>query len=262
MASVVSWTLASAHISVPPSRALPNWRYLLGDGSVAEPREPLSRLARSHLSRQEPPLAIMFQWRAGQCRDRRKNCNSVWGREVTTVSADCFDAALAGAPILLMSRDGTVLPAAVARWHAAASGEDRWLLDRCIGPTVDLGCGPGRLVAALAIRGVPALGVDCARRAVRMCQSRGDAVLHRDLFTELPAEGRWHHVLLVDGNIGIAGDPVALLRRCAALVRPGGTLLVERHPTLTHRPPVYGVAWPGCTTSPTTHRPDRGFAGQ
>lgn len=146
---------------------------------------------------------------------------------MTTVSADCFDAALAGAPILLMSRDGTVLPAAVARWHAAASGEDRWLLDRCIGPTVDLGCGPGRLVAALAIRGVPALGVDCARRAVRMCQSRGDAVLHRDLFTELPAEGRWHHVLLVDGNIGIAGDPVALLRRCAALVRPGGTLLVE-----------------------------------
>lgn len=146
---------------------------------------------------------------------------------MTAAPVDCFDAALAGAPTLLISRAGTVLPAAVARWHAAAGGEDEWLLDRCVGPTVDLGCGPGRLVAALAIRGIPVLGVDSARRAVRMCQSRGNAVLHRDLFTELPAEGWWQHVLLADGNIGIAGDPGALLRRCAALVRPGGTVLVE-----------------------------------
>jgi len=39
--------------------------------------------------------------------------------------------------------------------------------------------------------------------------------------------GRWAHVLLADGNVGIGGDVVALLRRCAELVRPGGTVVVE-----------------------------------
>jgi hypothetical protein len=37
-------------------------------------------------------------------------------------------------------------------------------------------------------------------------------------------------VLLADGNIGIGGDPVRLLRRCAALLRSGGTMLVEAEP--------------------------------
>jgi SAM-dependent methyltransferase len=138
-----------------------------------------------------------------------------------------FDAALAGRPAQLVSDDGRILPVAVERWLAPADGEDDWLLDRCSGPTVDLGCGPGRLVAELAQRGVPALGVDCSPRAVRHCHSRGAAVLHRDLFAPLPGEGRWHHVLLADGNIGIGGNPVQLLHRCTALLRPGGTMLIE-----------------------------------
>ena len=37
----------------------------------------------------------------------------------------------------------------------------------------------------------------------------------------VPGEGRWHTALLADGNIGIGGDPVALLRRVrAACWRP------------------------------------------
>jgi len=141
--------------------------------------------------------------------------------------AEAFDLALTGAPALLVGDDGRMLPAAITRWHAPADGEDGWLVDRCTGPTVDLGCGPGRLVAELMGRGVPVLGVDCSRRAVRECHSRGGPVLHRDIFARLPDEGRWHHALLADGNIGIGGDPLLLLKRCAALVRPGGTVLVE-----------------------------------
>ncbi|HSL08220.1 MAG TPA: class I SAM-dependent methyltransferase [Pseudonocardiaceae bacterium] len=145
--------------------------------------------------------------------------------------AAVFDAALAGRPARLVGDDGRILPVAVQRWLAPADGEDDWLLDRCIGPTLDLGCGPGRLVAELAGRGVPALGVDCSHSAVRQCHSRGAPVLHRDVFAPLPGEGRWHHVLLADGNIGIGGDPVRLLLRCAALLRPDGTMLVEaEHP--------------------------------
>ena len=52
-------------------------------------------------------------------------------------------------------------------------------------------------------------------------------MVRRDLFGPLPGEGTWAHVLLADGNIGIGGDPLRLLRRAARLLRPGGTVLVE-----------------------------------
>jgi SAM-dependent methyltransferase len=156
------------------------------------------------------------------------------GRLVTIAGAErrqsstAFDAALRGAPARMLRSDGAEVVLAVRRWHADAGGEDGWLLDRCTGLVVDLGCGPGRLVVALARRGIPALGVDVSAAAVAQCRARGAAVLHRDLFAALP--GRWDHVLLADGNIGIGGDPVRLLRRAVMLLRPGGTVLVETDP--------------------------------
>jgi SAM-dependent methyltransferase len=146
-----------------------------------------------------------------------------WGRADTA-----FDAALRGAPARLVRSDGAEVPLAVQRWHADAAGEDAWLLGRCSGPVVDLGCGPGRLVVALTRRGIPALGVDVSAAAVARCRARGAAALRRDVFAAIP--GRWDHVLLADGNIGIGGDPVRLLRRAAALLRPGGSVLVETDP--------------------------------
>jgi SAM-dependent methyltransferase len=139
-----------------------------------------------------------------------------------------FDAPLRGLPARLLCSDGAEVVLAVRRWQADAAGDDEWLLDRCTGPVLDLGCGPGRLVAALTRRGIPALGVDASPTAAMLCRARGAPVLHRDLFATLP--GRWQHVLLADGNIGIGGDPVRLLRRAAALLRPGGTVLVETDP--------------------------------
>jgi SAM-dependent methyltransferase len=123
-----------------------------------------------------------------------------------------------------------VLELAVGRWHEVAAGEDDWLLRRCTGPVIDLGCGPGRLVAALAARGVPALGVDVSAAAQRQCRRRRAPMVRRDLFDPLPAEGCWDHVLLADGNIGIGGDPARLLTRAARLLAPGGTVLVETDP--------------------------------
>ena len=141
-----------------------------------------------------------------------------------------FDPALAGTPARMLRSDGAHVALAVRRWRSPAAGEDAWLLDRCLGPAIDLGCGPGRLVTALADRGIPALGVDLSAAAVAQCRRRGAAVLRCDLFAPLPGSGRWRHVLLADGNIGIGGDPRRLLSRARALLRPGGTVLVEIDP--------------------------------
>jgi SAM-dependent methyltransferase len=142
-----------------------------------------------------------------------------------------FDAALAGSATRLELIDGRWIALPVRRWHAVADRVDRWMLDRCTGPTVDLGCGPGRLVAGLLDRGVPALGVDHSMSAVQLSRARGAPVLRRDVFDRLPGEKRWRHALLADGNIGIGGDPLALLYRAAALLAAGGSLLVETsHP--------------------------------
>jgi hypothetical protein len=50
------------------------------------------------------------------------------------------------------------------------------------------------------------------------------------VWDEVPDEGRWRHVLLADGNIGIGGDPALLLARAARLVEAGGSVLVETDP--------------------------------
>jgi len=125
--------------------------------------------------------------------------------------------------------DGSRKPLAVDGWLQERPG-DNSLLDRCEGPTLDIGSGPGRLTVALAERGIPALGIDITPYAVGMARSSGALVMLRDVFDRVPGTGRWMTVLLADGNIGIGGDPAALLRRAGELLAPEGRALVELEP--------------------------------
>jgi SAM-dependent methyltransferase len=104
---------------------------------------------------------------------------------------------------------------------------DDLLVARCEPPVLDLGCGPGRFVEALALQGIPVLGVDLSSEAVTQTWGRGGSALRRDFTQRLPAEGRWGTVLLADGNIGIGGSPGWLLARCRSLLRSSGIALVE-----------------------------------
>ncbi|KXO98802.1 hypothetical protein AXK60_24640 [Tsukamurella pseudospumae] len=140
---------------------------------------------------------------------------------------------MAGRDGELQTAGGEVRRLPVARWLGHEHADESLLtvvLDWCHGPTVDLGCGPGRIVDLLLRRGIPALGVDDSPHAVRLTRERGAAALRRDVFAPLPGEGRWSHAILLDGNIGIGGDPARLLRRAASLVEPGGTVVVEVEP--------------------------------
>lgn len=135
--------------------------------------------------------------------------------------------------IALRTVSGGLEPLDVARWTAPASAAERTLLADLHGPVLDVGCGPGRLVAALAERGVSALGIDVAPSALAEARRRGATVLDRSVFDPVPGEGRWATVLLLDGNVGIGGDPGALLERIARLLGPGGTAVVEVGPAGT-----------------------------
>ncbi|MEO6882272.1 MAG: SAM-dependent methyltransferase, partial [Mycobacteriaceae bacterium] len=132
-----------------------------------------------------------------------------WVETDTAPQADVlYERALAGKPCWVLEDTGRRVELPVGRWlgGAAATNADRVvdaaMLALCAGPTLDLGCGPGRLTAALAARGVAALGVDTSALAVRLTIARGGLALRRDLFGALPGHGRWAHVLLADGNVG------------------------------------------------------------
>jgi len=131
------------------------------------------------------------------------------------------------APLLLRYADGRTRELPVALWASAWHPADDGLLDRCTGPTLDVGCGPGRLTVALAARGVPVLGVDITPDVVQLARDRGALVLARSVFDRLPGTGRWATALLADGNLGIGGDPLTLLRRLAVLLSPQGVALIE-----------------------------------
>ncbi|WP_374198968.1 methyltransferase domain-containing protein [Streptomyces sp. GESEQ-35] len=147
-------------------------------------------------------------------------------------TADAYtDALLTGrGPLFLRRTDGWLLPLDVERWCARADAVDLEVLARCEGAVLDVGCGPGRLVAELAVRGRHALGIDVSEAAVAHTVRLGGQALHRSVFEPVPGEGRWGTVLLADGNVGIGGDPLALLDRLGQLLAPGGLLIAETAP--------------------------------
>lgn len=147
-----------------------------------------------------------------------------------------YDRALDGERCWIRRDDGELSNLPVRRWLGGCDADgqfDSAVVELCSGPTIDLGCGPGRLVTELVRRGVPALGVDQSATAVGLARRSGAPVLRRDVFDTLPATGRWQTVLLADGNVGLGGDPLRVLRRSAELLSRGGRCIAEFEPVAT-----------------------------
>jgi SAM-dependent methyltransferase len=153
----------------------------------------------------------------------------------TAKSADLiYRSAAAGGSCWARNHHGHRRELPMARWMGGpeTTPQDRVADEHVLGhcssrPTLDVGCGPGRFIASLQQRGLPALGVDSSAAAVEMTRRRGGTAIRRDLFAPLPAEGSWEQILLTDGNIGIGGNPVRTLRRAADLLANGGIVIVE-----------------------------------
>jgi SAM-dependent methyltransferase len=131
---------------------------------------------------------------------------------------------------VLASTSGTTIDLRVDHWRGRCDLVEEALLAGLPDPVLDVGCGPGRVAAELVAAGRPALGIDTSPAAVAEARRRGAPVLRRSVFDRVPGEGRWGAVLLLDGNVGIGGDPVALLGRAARLLRPGGVVAAEVEP--------------------------------
>jgi SAM-dependent methyltransferase len=149
-----------------------------------------------------------------------------------------YDRALEGERCWIRHQDGDLRPLPAHRWLGVrcpdgASGDasdeafDEAVTQMCTGPTIELGCGPGRLVARLIQRGVPALGIDRSATAIRLAGRGGAPALLGDVFEPLPWTGSWQTVLLVDGNVGLGGDARRILGRAVELLARGGRCVAE-----------------------------------
>ncbi len=133
----------------------------------------------------------------------------------------------------LRLQDGSLIPFPLDRYLGPPDEIDEQLMSNLRGPVLDVGCGPGRHLHALATRGVFALGVDLSAIAVALARGRGARAIVGSIFDELPGSGTWRSALLLDGNIGIGGAPSRLLERIGSLLCDHGELLVELDPPHT-----------------------------
>ena len=83
-----------------------------------------------------------------------------------------------------------------SRWRSSVTSDradetDEQILRDVHGPVLDVGCGPGRHLHALARRGVFALGVDLSPVAVELARGGGGRAIVGSIFDELPGAGTW-----------------------------------------------------------------------
>lgn len=121
------------------------------------------------------------------------------------------------------------------------------------GDVLDLGCGSGDLARHLAAGGYRVTGCDIAPRMLHEAAAAdgGHAVRWIRLdagWHTLPFEPASLDAVVASSVLEYVHEPVAVLRECARVLRPGGTVLCTV-PDMTH--PVRWLEWPLAWTART-----------
>lgn len=106
----------------------------------------------------------------------------------------------------------------------------RVITELCHGGVLELGCGRGRLVAAIARAGLPVRGIELNAEKVALGLERCPELDLRqgDILELSPRDGRYDTVVLAEVIEHVAEDVGArMLDRAWALVAPGGRLIVS-----------------------------------
>jgi 2-polyprenyl-3-methyl-5-hydroxy-6-metoxy-1,4-benzoquinol methylase len=108
----------------------------------------------------------------------------------------------------------------------------RWLIEKILEShrqartLLDVGAGAGLLVAEARNRGFDALGVEPSHFLVEHGQRAHDVQLLQGVLPHPELAGRRFDVVSLIDVVEHVTDPVGLLRQCAAMLNPGGVVLV------------------------------------
>ena len=120
------------------------------------------------------------------------------------------------------------------------------VLDAAPRSVLDIGCGEGWLVRALAARGIRAIGVDAIAGLVEAARGAGGGTFHVAAYEEFAAAPAELRAELAVCNFALLGKESveALLRALPALTGPGGRLVVQTlHPLLACGDAPYADGW-------------------
>ena len=147
---------------------------------------------------------------------------------VAIPAAELYGRGLEGRERLIARAEGgraRTLP--IACWLGAPTMADESCCGMRSGRSSMLAAGPAVTCSRLRDAACPPSASTSRRRRCESRRARGAAAIEGSIFERVRGAGTWGSALLLDGNVGIGGDPVALLRRIGALLAPGGRILVE-----------------------------------
>lgn len=111
------------------------------------------------------------------------------------------------------------------RWEAVVGSLDGKIV-------VDIGCGPGNVLASLGVRPAMAIGVDVARGSLEMAAKVGYIPLLADAH-HLPLKSGIADIVMLNATLHHCVDMDRVLLECARLVKTGGTLVLDHDPQVS-----------------------------
>jgi len=123
--------------------------------------------------------------------------------------------------------------------------ENMFLDDIPPGRLLEVGCGEGRLLARLKAQGWQVEGQDLDPKAAAQARRAHGLTVHLGELTRLNLPAESYDAIVMNHVIEHAYDPVALLRECRRLLKPGGLFVATTPNPESYGHRRFGPAWRG-----------------